>query len=231
MAWLGSLARFAEMDTVTRVEHLVIDNSWYLGPDSLSVMVEYTKMLGVVEISPDLRGVDITDMPQGCVKLTGQEFLSILVWLIRQGLLEDVGLVSTETAPRADDDGPYQCRCAVVPCEGYQGDGPPLARGDGDGEGDGDNKRGETELDVPFYSGLVQLVEGAGNPDWLEGPALMRHLHHELELSCTDISRLCDTTAARVKGALKRHRIEIVSYRGGRSKIAPRRDAPESTGR
>ena len=52
----------------------------------------------------------------------------------------------------------------------------------------------------------------------------MRYLHHELELSGADIARLCDTTYARVKGALKRHGIEMVSYRGGRSKIAPRRD-------
>lgn len=253
---LGSLARFERVKAVEQVDHLRIYWAWYLGPDTLPVMVEYKKALGVVELFPDQVGSDTTDMPQGVVRLTGEEFLSVLVWLIRRGLLEDVGLVSTETvgarnaalrtASPVQEDGVEDDDEIDMEWEGYfyerertetsteRSDTPRLVTMVAD-EASADSAvsvEEEGEPEDPFYEfdEDLDLSEGGLNPGWLESKTVMGHLHHDLELSASDIAKLCGTTYARVKGALKRLGIEQRSYRGGRSKIGPRRDSG-STGR
>lgn len=253
---LGSLARFAEVVGVYRTECIMVEDSWFQQGKALPVMVQYDDDCcdGLIRFSPHLDEVDV-DSPHGCMTLRATEFLSVLVWLIRQGLLENVGLVSTETASpaktaplRFQDDGRDICLCDAETARiqeiadwgieqekarresqahAEQGRGQRLVTMVADEApiDEAPAEEVEPELEVPFYKGLTQLVEGAGAPGWLEMPMLMRHLHHDLELSVTDIARLCSTTPARVRGALKRLGIKIVSYRGGRSKIAPRRDA------
>jgi hypothetical protein len=279
---------------VRQVNHLVIDMSWATVDDSLPLMVQYdNEYLPTIRFAPYAEADEEAPPSREYVSLRGEEFLSVLVWLIRQGLLEDVGLVSTETAPsvRATHASPvpvetHSCLCTLEPvreaeriqaiaewgieqerarmdAREYAG----CVRGGDSVEDDdeidmdwdgyfyerertetstesGDTQRlvtmvaeeasvddvrarhaspvqeGESDDDDPF-GGEYDLVEGAGDPSWLELPTVMRHLHHDQELSVTDIARVCGTTYARVKGALKRLGIERRSYRGGRSKIAP----------
>ena len=226
---LGSLARFAEVHTVRCEDHLIVDMAWYTkDDDALPILVRYDRgnRGGVVRFSPF--GDDTnTDIPRACVGLSDKEFLAVLVWLIRRGLLEDVGLVSTETA----DGGRDSCLCAVEPVGEAEGMDSRVRGNDGVRGGDGiggNDEEGETKPDAPFPPPF-SLREGAGEPDWLDSSLLLEYLHHDLDLSRSDIAKLCDTTPARVKGALKRHGLEQRSQRGGRSKIAPRSDSA-STG-
>jgi len=262
---LGSLARFEDVEGVYRTEYIMVEDSWFQQGEALPVMVQYDgdRRGGLIRFSPNQDEVDV-DSPHGCMTLRGNEFLAVLVWLIRQGLLEDVGLVSTETAPsvRATHASPVPVESAHATPDD-QGTGEldylwkreemwasirseilPESGGEGDGEGGGGRGQRLVTMvadeasaddvgarhaspvqevlddDDPF-GGEYDLVEGSGDPSWLELPTVMRHLHHDQELSVTDIARVCGTTYARVKGALKRLGIERRSYRGGRSKIAP----------
>jgi hypothetical protein len=255
------------------VDHLVIDMSWATVDDTLPLVVQYDKYhRPIVRFSPYAEADEVAP-PRECVSLTGEEFLSVLVWLVRQGLLEDVGLVSTETAPsvRATHASPvpvetHSCLCALEPVgeaervqaiaewgieqemarresqvHAEQGRGQRLVTMVADETSVDDAsvddvrarhtsvddvgarhaspvQEGEPDDDDPF-GGEYDLVEGAGDPSWLELPTVMQYLHCDQELSVTDIARVCGTTYARVKGALKRLGIERRSYRGGRSKI------------
>lgn len=239
---LGSLARFTQVAGVHQMEHMLVEMAWNTEHDYLHLAVQYDS--GVIRFSPcaDENGINTI---HHCVQLTSNEFLSVLVWLIRRGLLEDVGLVSTETV-NADAVGAtlspaphaspvpvetHSCRCTLEPS--------PI--GDNEPEmnwaeyfAKGEEAETEGEPTAPFALPIFELKEGAGDPEWLNEHNMMIYLHHELELSATDISRLCDTTPARVRGALKRLGIEFRSYRGGRSKLAPRREertTPASTDR
>jgi len=238
---LGSLARFAEEETVRQVHNLVIDNSWYQQDEALPVIVQYDNDYrnGLIRFSPHLDEIEV-DAPHGCMTLSSREFMAVLVWLIRQGLLENVGLVSTETSsvgagtdnasavgathasPVQDDDDteldwPQRFRKQQPTETSSVGAGFKPAREGADEHDEED----EPETAPPFPLPLFELEQGAGDPEWVKNRRMMVYLHHELELSITDIARLCDTTYARVKSALHRLGIEIVSYRGAPSKIAP----------
>jgi len=261
---LGSLARFAEVEGVRRVESLRIQNAWLKGDGESLFELEAQYADGDVILQPHPRYANAA-----AVILHGREFLAVLVWLIRQGLLENVGLVSAGTAPVGvvkggrgtasplrlqEDNGRDSCLCTLEPAaptepeeddeidmdwEGYfyereltetstePGAGQRLVTMVADASSV-DEEEGEPELEVPFYTGLIHCVEGSGEPGWLEMPMVMSYLHHDKELSASDIAKLCGTTYARVKGALKRLGIEQRSYRGQRSKIDPR-SAPEYT--
>lgn len=261
---LGSLARFAQVDSVRQVNSLVLDDSWVDVHGSSPVVVQYDGVNSdIIRFSPEV-DTTRTERARAALLLTEQEFLSVLVWLVRQGLLEHVGLVSTETAPPVGA-GFKPARPEPAPVGATLSPAPhasPVQEDDGAGDdeeegeieldwadyfarqragGDGgrgqrlvtmvadeasaDEEEGEPESEDPFHLPIFELEEGAGEPSWLEDAYMLRYLHHELELSVTDIARVCDTTYARVKVALKRLGIERRSYRGGRSKLAPRSES------
>ena len=235
---LGNLVRFAEVDSVHQMEYLLIEDSWYQQGEALSVIVQYDNDYrnGLIRFSPHLDKIAV-DAPHGCMTLSSREFMAVLVWLIRRGLLEDVGLIPTKTssvgeAVRAgfepaptepatttpeDDEGTGELDYLWEQEEAWASIRSEILSAAGD-EGD------EPEATAPFPLPMFELVEGDGDPTWLEDAHFLRHLHHDLELSRSDIAKLCNTTYARVKSALWRHGIEQRSQRGGRSKIAPRPD-------
>lgn len=93
---LGSLVRFAEQPETECVSHLVIQRVWGPGNGCLCPMsVRYHG--GLIY----LQEYDPISLPTNYaphIVLTSEKFLAILTFLVRQGLLENVGLVSTETA-------------------------------------------------------------------------------------------------------------------------------------
>ena len=177
---LGSLARFAEVEGVRRVESLRIQNAWLKGDGESLFELEAQYADGDVILQPHPRYANAA-----AVILHGRELLAVLVWLIHQGLLENVGLVSMETSPVPVET--HSCLCTLEPAA-------PAAPAeddeiDMDWEGyfyereltetstePGASQRlvtmvadkGEKEFEVPFYKGLIQLVERAGLPDWPE---------------------------------------------------------------
>lgn len=241
---LGSLARFAQVDSVRQVSSLVLDDSWVDVHGSSPVVVQYDGVNSdIIRFSPEV-DTTRTERARAALLLTEQEFLSVLVWLVRQGLLESVGLVSTETAPPVGA-GFKPARPEPAPVGATLSPAPhasPVQDDDDEVEMDWARHFRERELtetsplqeeeaetegepNAPFALPIVELVEGDGDPEWLTEPHVMIYLHHDLELSATDIARLCDTTPARVRGALKRLGIECKSYMGGRSKLAPRSES------
>ena len=94
---LDRLAKLESLDTVAQEENLIIEDGWTCGASNESLRVHYeTSGYGYNRIGLSSA---YSHLPQ--VTLTEGEFLSVLVYLIRRGLLENVGLVPNKGMPAA----------------------------------------------------------------------------------------------------------------------------------